>query len=575
MADVIDLDLDPPDVEDVTPAGKSRARPPAPVVIAKHGGEANDEFLDLASLSLSEDEATPARAPTSAPPLPRQPAREEESDCVIVDDSGDEAAGDAELLRPVLGSRVSPVTPHYLLAVPRASAVTPLPLPAFARATSRSPADCGENTDAAISLAEESESDSDDDDYFEELAPAEQARRLAKKREDAKRKRRRSSGKGAGPSAKRKRVGEGGEEDGRKAEEKAKKKREREAEKARKASERAAKLAEKDKALEDASRASVAQFLVGASGETTALRGTVEILLPKEMTEGRAGKQLAQRLEFVYPGQIVVCDEAPMVSSVCWRCRTATGSGGVEKELAVVVFSAESFCDLINSDAVEQFAMLALHSLAGKRVELVLMGVEKFCRAEANRVASNVNAGDRSTLVTDALVRDACMLLWLEYNMTTHRVNDELEKAEYLIQLTERIAKAPHRKNSTFLDINLAYRQSQSSVRVHSAVADASKKLREAKANTDIGSIWTRLLVAIPGVSRDKAEAVRRSYPTLECLLTAYSNCSDDISRDSLLESLEGHRRGLGPVLSKRIAFVLTSPEGETQVLSTSQSGES
>lgn len=575
MADVIDLDLDldPPDFEDVTPAEKNRAGPPAPVVVAKHEVEANDEFLDLASQRTSEDEATPACAP--APPLARQPAREEESDCVIVDDSGDEAAGDAELLRPVLGSRVSPATPHSGRAVPHTSTVTPLPLPAFARATSRSPADCGENTDAAISLSEGSESDSGDDDYFEELAPAEQARRLAKKKEDAKKKRRRSSGKGAGSVAKRKRVGEGGEEEARNAEEKARKKEENEVEKARKASERAAKLAEKSKALENANRASVAQFLVGASRETTAVRGTVEILLPKDMTEGRVGKQLAQRLEFLYPGQVVVCDEAPMVSSVCWRCRTVAESGGVEKELAVVVFSAESFCDLINSDAVEQFAMQALNSLAGKRVELVLMGVEKFCRAEANRVASNVRAGDRSALVTDALFRDACMLLWMEYNMTTHRVNDELEKAEYLIQLTERIAKAPHRKTLTFLDVNLACRQSKNSVQVHSAVADASKKLREAKASTDFGSIWTRLLVAIPGVSRDKADAVRRSYPTLQCLLTAYNNCSDDISRDSLLEGLEVHRRGLGPVLSKRIAFVLTSPESEAQVLSASQSGES
>lgn len=541
-------------------------------------------------------------------------------------DDSDDSAGDAELLRP-LSAPGAPATQAGGAALARATLAGGGGGPAAVRGThggvGASPelwTLAGMVAAPAATIALSEESDSGDDDYFEELSQEEQARRIQKGKEKKRRQltklreREREVKMGAfGKAGKAggKRAGEGRPGGGakvakrarvpaaEKAAEKAEKsaasakkdeasaaakvkkdeaaaakiaaKEKRAAEKARKEVEKAEKEAEKVKAHEEEARVRIAQFQKGGTGNVLASRATVAILLPKEMTEKRVGEKLLNRLEEIYPGQVVVRDKAPMMSSVCWRCRDVVSLGssqavlGKEKEFAAVCYSAKDFCDLIHRAAVEQFAMHMLNSLPGKRVELVLVGVDNFCKAEMNRVASSGDREQQKMLVYEALVRDTCVTLWMEYNIVTRHVNDEKAKSEYLILLTERIAMAPHRKEESKLEIDKVYRRAGAGGRLAAKDQNGETRL---ETSSDLGAIYISFLDNIPSVSRVKARAIRMKYPTLGCLLDAYNTCCNARARSSLLSDVVVGTRRLGPVLSERISQVFTSLDAETRIRS-------
>lgn len=77
-----------------------------------------------------------------------------------------------------------------------------------------------------------------------------------------------------------------------------------------------------------------------------------------------------------------------------------------------------------------------------------------------------------------------------------------------------------------------------------------------------MGDAFARSLAQVPGVSKDRAEAIRKIYPTMADLLEAYEKCEGDEDLENvLLESIPYGESGrnLGPELSKRIARVFCS----------------
>jgi hypothetical protein len=133
---------------------------------------------------------------------------------------------------------------------------------------------------------------------------------------------------------------------------------------------------------------------------------------------------------------------------------------------------------------------------------------------------------------------------------------------DHLIEVTQRIALAPHRKPLTFLDANQAYRKAGVGGCVTGEEANGEVR---AETSFDHGTMYLGFLVGIPGVSMVKAKAVRQRFPTLRNLFDAYAACTDARERDRLLADLSytSNGRRLGPAVSALVAKVFTSVDGE------------
>jgi len=79
-----------------------------------------------------------------------------------------------------------------------------------------------------------------------------------------------------------------------------------------------------------------------------------------------------------------------------------------------------------------------------------------------------------------------------------------------------------------------------------------------------VGDAFTRSLMQFSGVSPERADAIRKVYPTLSHLIEAYENCDgDEAKEDGLLEKISYGQlgRNLGAKLSKEIARFFCSQE--------------
>lgn len=77
--------------------------------------------------------------------------------------------------------------------------------------------------------------------------------------------------------------------------------------------------------------------------------------------------------------------------------------------------------------------------------------------------------------------------------------------------------------------------------------------------------MWVDILMAIPGISEDKAISIVKAYPTLKSLMKAYENCENESQKESLLKNIqifykldESKSKNLGIKISNRVYKIFT-----------------
>jgi hypothetical protein len=91
-----------------------------------------------------------------------------------------------------------------------------------------------------------------------------------------------------------------------------------------------------------------------------ARRGEIAIVLPEEMSQGKAGQSVVAMLRAVFPNQLLIEKDMPIANAVLWRrrvprvdIRRGEFRLGNELEFIAVCFEAASFCQHVENGTVE------------------------------------------------------------------------------------------------------------------------------------------------------------------------------------------------------------------------------
>lgn len=353
---------------------------------------------------------------------------------------------------------------------------------------------------------------------------------------------------------------------------KAKKAAEKNAEKEHRAAEREAKREDAKRKREEKLQAEIAaRFEKFESGAQGSAHGAVAIVVPELLVAGnRAREKLRGKLDAVFPGQVVVDANCEVVNAIRWKRRALVNMHsqeleqewrfGPEVDFAVVVFEADIYCENLQTHMLESLATHVAGKLKGQRIEFVLQGISSYCKTAANRAARGEN-NDYDMILTEEIVRDSAILLYMEYSIVTRFVKDADELVDYLISLTQRIAAAPFRKPLTFLEANREYRRYDGGGTV--AGEDVSGELRT-ELDTDLGTMYLAFLRIIPGISMEVALSIREVFPTLRQLLDAYGACANEAEHSQVIADVQGKSgRRIGPQMSRLVGKMFTSKDGK------------
>lgn len=283
-------------------------------------------------------------------------------------------------------------------------------------------------------------------------------------------------------------------------------------------------------------------------------------------------------------GNAVVDGGVEVENMVAWRRGDGTGD---DAGIVALCFDAELFLQHLAYQTLDGCARHIVEKRKGCQIMFLLQGVEEECRKAARRA---VRLGATDVIISERAVQDCCTYLYMEYGILSRNLKKEEDVAEYLCQLTDGIAVAPYRKDSQFLDATMAFRDSKSKAEFTSVVeverpcsrtgqapddpdddpddATSNAVVMRPENRRDLGYMYLAMLCLIPGVSINRARAIREAYPTLFTLLTAYSECASDAERDSMLSELtvgENSRR-IGGNLSAKVAKVFTSLDPDVKI---------
>lgn len=270
--------------------------------------------------------------------------------------------------------------------------------------------------------------------------------------------------------------------------------------------------------------------------------------------------KLTDMLHCALRAKVVVAKSASLQNAVQWGRRKPVGDCnysearvGDHLPFASVICDAVTFWKHVQRRSLAQFASDVKCALPGKRIELVLLGVDEYWKRKL-RAASCKYIPASSTAI-----QENCISLYMQFGITTRRLSNMDEVGSYLIATTDSLVRAQNRKRSNFLDANLDYRKTDAGGRVTYEDRDGRLHLER---SSDIGVTYLNIMTQIPGISLEKAKAIRDTFPTLHSLLSNYDACCSDSRRDNMLTDLKfgisGSRR-IGPAASKLVANVFTS----------------
>mmetsp|Transcript_37244 Transcript_37244/g.148632 ORF Transcript_37244/g.148632 Transcript_37244/m.148632 type:complete len:495 (-) Transcript_37244:1147-2631(-) len=207
-------------------------------------------------------------------------------------------------------------------------------------------------------------------------------------------------------------------------------------------------------------------------------------------------------------------------------------------------------CTLVNliADLRASFPM--------KRVSIVMYGVDAFCKKSQNQNSTAAGTDSEPIISLDA-VSDSRTWLLVEKGISTHCVQDLKACAKFLVHFTECLEEEPKRLRPSCL--------------LEATTRTKKKAVRDADHESDgalLTTTYQGMLIQIPGLSWDSANAIARRFPSIASLASALATQGPETVADYLKEidvqSRDGSRkRKLGPVLAEKVVKVFTCSEPE------------
>lgn len=264
-----------------------------------------------------------------------------------------------------------------------------------------------------------------------------------------------------------------------------------------------------------------------------------------------------------------------------------------EVPICVFIFCAPQYLLHIDRNTLDECASSLKAELNCERIIFAVCGMELEIR---RRMRTDARTGSDSFILDKKAVQDSYVHLYMEHGIRTHDSHDLDELAHYLNHLTEAVASAPYMREHDFVTASLPLRQKRARTAYRTAVisepgtnqgdtdivcgsdsdgedaccnvAQKSASLVRIEGEKDAGHLYLTMLCLIPGVTLIKAQSIRERFPTLRMLLDMYDDCSSDEQRGLILSELRygANNRRIGPSLSRCIASVLTSVQGDTLV---------
>lgn len=290
-----------------------------------------------------------------------------------------------------------------------------------------------------------------------------------------------------------------------------------------------------------------------------ARRGDMYVLLTSDFEHRYA--EASEQLRLAFSTRFKIADTSHFPGAVRWCRRSSAREAGspddhfdAELSFVTLVLDADSFCAFCEASELPRFAEDVRLAFDGSRVEIVVLDLMRHC--------SSARCGRRSRQRNMSVpsLQDSFMRLYLSHGLKTRSIpGDEL--GSLLISTADCLAREQRVEKPQFLDTNLKYLKQDVGGRVTCEGVDGRIRIQR---SSELGVVYLNLLVQIPGISLEKAKAIRKAYPTLWSLLSEYELCTLDSEREKLLEDLKygsSEKRRIGRAASRLVANVLTSRE--------------
>ncbi|KAJ7386270.1 crossover junction endonuclease eme1 [Desmophyllum pertusum] len=249
------------------------------------------------------------------------------------------------------------------------------------------------------------------------------------------------------------------------------------------------------------------------------------------------------REEMQYPAISVITDDETL-STFCERLLTIYPG----KIITLVILGLEKYFRDVNLTQKRQFRSAVLGSSSSETENPSGKGRKK----------ANKESGP-SVMVSRVDVEEALVDLQIKQPKCRVRMCETDEEfAELLAMFTKAVAEAPFKK-----------KQPES----FSFCVEGGEKgsVKVSKEGEGLKKVWQQHFQQFRNVSADMAAAIVAVYPTPHSLLQAYKRCDSKVEASKLLQDVLVRRgagvlatsRRIGPELSRRIHFLLTSEDGE------------
>lgn len=383
--------------------------------------------------------------------------------------------------------------------------------------------------------------------------------------------------------------------------------------------------AEKEALLREKRQQRIRHAFESHAASASGRRDSIEIIVSPGMFQDRSRHDVLKVLRVSFPEQIVT-DSRNNINLIKWRrilrkplppseytlsqsdslplsqSQVASQSqiaDGVlvipteEVSVCLFIFRAAHYLMHLDRNTLDECAKSVKTDLNGQRIIFAVCGMDLEVR---RRMRIDARTNSDSFIVDKKAVQDSYVHLYMEHGIRTHDARDLDELAHYISNLTEAIASAPFVREQDVVTASLALRRKRAGAGYRTTVTsepgttqegngvgldsdseeenvwgyNAQKKvsLVRVEGERDIGHLYLAMLCLIPGVTLTKAQCIRERFPTLRTLLDMYDDCSSEEQKVLLLSELRygATNRRIGPSLSRCIAKVLTSIEGDVAV---------
>ncbi|KAJ8900794.1 hypothetical protein NDN08_000094 [Rhodosorus marinus] len=287
-----------------------------------------------------------------------------------------------------------------------------------------------------------------------------------------------------------------------------------------------------------------------ATGEETVKASSPIMVFSERSEEKLVSACLDLKVEFISPKRHNQFDKL-----VLWDSETSE-SGKVQDKNCVLCLDGSDITNHIKNCTLVNLIADLRASFPMKRITIVLYGVDSFCKKALNQNSAGAGIDSEPVVSLDA-VSDSRTWLLVEKGISTHCAQDLKACAKFLVHFTECLQEEPKRlRPSCLLDATTRTKKK--------AVRDADHESDGALLTTT----YQGMLIQIPGLSWDSANAIARRFPSIASLASALATQGPETVTDYLKEidvqSRDGSRkRKLGPVLAEKVVKVFTCSEPE------------